>query len=256
MSVARSLVFKYSLPDPATGELVALSFEEAERLLQKKLAEAKENPQNALWELARLYSHAKQQEKALDCLRKVMDLQPDLEHKAGCVLAMGQTMEQVGDYESAVRYYREAFGLEPLNTGTWYFINNNLGYSLNTLNRFEEGERFCRAAIEIDRQRPNAFKNLGIALQGQQKFAEAAHCFVQATQADASDPRSLKLLEELEAEHPELELEADLECCRKAVSVAREQRKALEPIIHRGWRKHFILLRARIASWFNSRRHN
>ena len=250
------MVFNYSLPGPATGELVALSFEEMERLLQKNLSEAKENPEDALWELARFYSHAKQHERALDYLRKVMDLHPDLEHKAGCVLAMGQTMEQVGDYESAVRYYREAFGFEPVNTGTWYLINNNLGYSLNTLNKFEEGERFCRAAIEIDRQRPNAFKNLGIALQGQQRFAEAARCFIEATQADASDPRSLKLLEELLAQHPELELEADLECCRKAVSVAREKRKALEPIVHRGWRKHFILLRGRIRSWFNKRKRN
>ena len=250
MSIEPSLVFKYSLPDPATGELVALSFEEAERLLLKNLSEAKENPQDALWELARLYSHTKRHEAALDYLRQIMDLQPDLEHKAHCVLAMGQTMEQVGDYESAVRYYRVAFGLEPVNTATWYFINNNLGFSLNTLNDFEGGERFCRAAIEIDRQRPNAFKNLGIALAGQQKFAEAAHCFIQATQADASDPRSLKLLEELVAQHPELELEADLECCRKAVAVAREKRIALKPVIHRGWRKHVILTRQRVASWF------
>jgi tetratricopeptide (TPR) repeat protein len=254
MSTEQSFVFKYSLPDPITGDLVALSFEEAERLLQKNLSDAKTNPQDALWELARLYSHARQHEKALQYLRKVMDLKPDAEHKASCVLGMGQAMEQVGDYGSAVRYYREALGLEPVNTGTWYFINNNLGYCLNTLGKFAEGERFCRNAIEIDPQRPNAFKNLGISLQGQQKFRDAARCFVQATQANASDPRALKLLEELLAQHPELDLGAELECCRKAVAVARDTCRRLEPVVHRGWRKQWILARQRIASWFKARR--
>lgn len=176
MSTERSLVFKYSLPQPAGGPLDELSFEEAEQLLHKNLREATTDPKDALWQLARFYSSAKQHEKALDYLRQNMALQPDTEHKAHCVLAMGQTMEQVGDYEAAVRFYREAFAHEPVNTGVWYFINNNLGFSLNALGRFEEGEQYCRAAITIDRQRPNAFKNLGLALQGQRRFREAAQC--------------------------------------------------------------------------------
>jgi len=254
MSADQSFIFKYSLPDPATGEWVALSFEEVERLLQKNLTEARPNLQDALWELARLYSHAKQHEKALEYLRRVMDLLPDPEHKASCVLGMGQTMEQVGDYEAAVRYYREALILEPVNTGTWYLIHNNLGFSLNTLGKFEDGERYCRAALQIDPTRPNAFKNLGLSLQGQQNFVEAARCFIQATQADASDPRSLKLLEELLVQHPGLDLAEELECCRQAVAVARDARKALEPVVHRGWRKQWILARGKIRSWFKSRR--
>ena len=128
-----------------------LSADEAERLLLRNLRDAGDNPRNALWELARFYSGAKRHEQALDCLRRVMDLQPDVEHKAGCVLAMGQTMEQIGDYESAVRYYREAFALEPVTTRTWYFINNNLGYSLNTLGHFEDGERHQHRQTEPQR---------------------------------------------------------------------------------------------------------
>ena len=227
-----------------------LSADEAERLLLRNLRDAGDNPRNALWELARFYSGAKRHEQALDCLRRVMDLQPDVEHKAGCVLAMGQTMEQIGDYESAVRYYREAFALEPVNTRTWYFINNNLGYSLNTLGHFEDGERYCRAAISIDRRSPNGFKNLGIALQGLKRFEEAARCFVQATQADASDTRSLKLLEQLLAQHPKLDFAEELECCRRAVRVAADQRQALQPVVHRGWRKQLILARLWIGGWF------
>ena len=41
---------------------------------------------------------------------------------------MGQAMEQVGEYGSAVRYHREALALEPTQTFTQHFINNNLGF--------------------------------------------------------------------------------------------------------------------------------
>lgn len=253
MGFERQFEFRYSLPEPVDGKRVELSSDEAEGLLLSNLRDAGDDPRDALWQLARFYSHAKRHEQAIDCLRRVMDLQPDLEHKAGCVLAMGQTMEQIGDYESAVRYYREAFALEPVNTRTWYFINNNLGFSLNTLGHFEDGERYCRAAISIDSRRPNAFKNLGIALRGLNRFEGAARCFIQATQADACDSRSLKLLEELLAQHLNLDFATELECCRQAVHLAGERRQAMQPVVHRGWRKHFILAWHRMVSWFQCR---
>ena len=253
MNAASQLSFSYSLPDRPEGSLVELSFAEIEEVLLNNLREAKGDLRDPMWQLARFYSHTKRHEAALDYLRKVLALQPDTDHKAATVLGMGQTMEQVGDYESAVRYYREAFAFEPVHTPTWYFINNNLGFSLNMLERFDEGEKFCRAAIEIDGQRPNGFKNLGIALRGQGRFADAAACFVKATQADASDPRSVKLLEELLEQQPELSFEFDsqLEFCRKAVEVARQQHARLpQPQIQRGWRKQLFLLRTRLASFW------
>ena len=149
------------------------------------------------------------------------------------------------------KYGREALTFEPVHTPTWYFIHNNLGFSLNMLEKFEEGEKLCRAAIEIDGRRPNGFKNLGIALRGQGRFAEAAECFVQATQADASDPRSVKLLEELLEQQPELgfDFDSQLEYCRKAVEVARQQCAMLpQPQIQRGWRKQLFLIRTRLVS--------
>lgn len=251
MSAESQLSFNYSLPQRQEGPLVELSFAEIEKVLLSKLSESKGDLRDPLWQLARFYSHVKQHEQALDYLRKVLALQPEIEDKAATVLGMGQTMEQVGDYESAVRYYREALAFEPVHTPTWYFIHNNLGFSLNMLERFEEGEKFCRTATEIDGQRPNGFKNLGIALRGQGRFSEAAECFVKATQADASDPRSVRLLEELLEEKPELGFDfgSQLEYCRKAVEVARQQCAMLpQPQIQRGWRKQLFLLRTRLGS--------
>jgi tetratricopeptide (TPR) repeat protein len=256
MSAERPREFQYSVRSPPTeGPLVELSLDETEQFLLKNLRAATGDRRDALWQLARFYSHTKRPDQALDYLRQVMALPGDTDHTAACILAMGQSMEQVGDFPAAIRYYREAFALEPLNTSVWYLINNNLGFSLNTLGQFVEGESYCRAAINIDPRRPNAFKNLGIALRGQGRLAEAGQCFIQSTQANASDTRSLALLEELLARHPELGLLDELAQCRQAVDIARRHGDALQPVIHRGFRKHLVLLRERIKRWFKPRKH-
>jgi len=242
--------FQFQVPAPPEGKLVALSNEEAEKWLLNSLAEAKDNPVPALWQLAQFYKLSKQHEKALQRLRELMNLLPDVEEKANCVLTMGQAMEQAGDYPAAIRYYREALGLEPSHTFTWYFINNNLGFCLNTLGKFTEGETYCRRAIAVDASRPNAYKNTGIALAGQGNYREAAACFVTATQVNAADDRSLRLLEDLVEEHPELEFEfgETVEMCRKAVDVAAEKVAERRPTVERGWRKHWILLGMRFGA--------
>jgi tetratricopeptide (TPR) repeat protein len=245
------LDFRFEVPRPPAGPLVELSAAEAEKMLLKKLAESGEDRTEALWQLAHFYKLAKQHEKALERLRELMQRLPDPEKKAECVLTMGQAMEQIGDYVAAVRYYKEALALEPTHTFTWYFINNNLGFSLNTLGQFADGETYCRKALEVDPKRPNAHKNLGIALAGQGQYREAANCFVAATQANAVDGRAFRLLQDLLKQHPELEYEFGdaVEMCEKAVEMAAKKANELRPVVHRGWKKQVILLRAKLASF-------
>jgi tetratricopeptide (TPR) repeat protein len=246
----KRLDFQFSIPRPPEGLLVEMSAEEMERTLLKRLEAEKSQPIDALWQLARFYQQRKDHEKGLNCLRQALAHMPDVESKAHCVLGMGQLMEAVQDYEAAVRYYREALALEPVQTDTWYFIHNNLGFSLNTLWQFAEGERYCRNAIQIDPTRPNAFKNLGIALKGQGEYRDAAKCFVTATQVNAADGRSLCLLQELLREHPELEYEfqGDVESCRNAVEFAAQKLAEAKPVVYRGWRKHLIIWQAKLRS--------
>jgi hypothetical protein len=45
--------FRYALPRPPEGGLVELSVAEAEKMLLKNLEEAKDDPNDALWELGR-----------------------------------------------------------------------------------------------------------------------------------------------------------------------------------------------------------
>ncbi len=246
------LQFRFAVPRPPQGPLVEMSVTEMEKTLLKRLEAEKSQPIEALWQLARFYQQSKQFDKGLACLRQVLPQMPDAESKARGVLALGQMMESIADYRSAVAHYKEAFAIEPVQTDAWYFINNNLGFSFNQLGQFGEGERYCRKAIEIDPNRPNGFKNLGLALSGQGDFREAARCFLTATQVNAADPRAFHLLRELLKQHPELEYEFQHEAaaCQKAIEFSAKQTARLKPVVYRGWRKHLILLRQRMQSRF------
>jgi len=244
--------FSFSIPQPPTGPVVALSAEEAENMLLQRLEKSKSDPTDALRQLAMFYVRSGQHDKALARFRQLLERLANLEDKAACVLNMGATMESVGDFEGAVRYYKEASALEPAQTSTWYLIHNNLGFSLNKLGRFAEGEAYCREAIKIDANRHNAFKNLGISLVGQGEHREAARCFVTATQVDAADDRAFHLLEDLIAQHPELEYEFQdaIASCHEVIEYVKTQNPNIEPVVYRGWRKRVTLLRWKLASVF------
>ena len=243
--------FRFALPALPKGPVIEMSQAEAECFLLNKLEEDRDKPIDALWQIAHFYKNSRQHEKAMIYLHRLMALMPSVEEKANCVFTMGQAMENVGDYEGAVRYYKEALAFEPTHTFTWYFINNNLGFSLNTLGDFHEGERYCRKAIEIDPSRPNAFKNLGLALSGQGRYSEAAECFVAATQVNAADARSFHLLQKLLVEHPELEYEfkTKAESCGEAIKFAAQKANELKPIVHRGFRKRLTLWRLKLTAF-------
>ena len=115
----RRLDFRFAIPQPPEGPLIEMSAEEMEKTLLKRLENERAQPAEALWQLARFYQHRNHAEKGLSCLRQLLAHQPDAESKANSVLAMGQMMESAHDYEGAVRYYKEALALEPVQSATW-----------------------------------------------------------------------------------------------------------------------------------------
>jgi tetratricopeptide (TPR) repeat protein len=155
-------------------------------------------PAEAMKHAAQLLAMARETESRVDALRM-----------------LGQVMEAHGEFEAAVCFYQEAIATGPTDLFDHYFCWNNLGYSLVQLGRFEEAEKACRQAIAVNRNRSNGFKNLGLALQGQERYGEAAESFVQAIQADAADYRPLHLLQQLLIRRPELmpEFEEKLHRC-------------------------------------------
>lgn len=235
------LDFAFTVPQLPDGE--ALTVEELERTILKELDDGScASEKQALRNLAVLYSKTNRHGQAVECMRKCSVIADDPEEEASCYLALGQLQEQIQDYEAAVTYYRAAFGMHSGNTATWYWINNNLGYCLIQLGQFKEAEGHLRAALAIDANRPNAFKNLGLAQLGQWQHAKAAECFLRATQVDAADARSLNHLQELVDAHPELldevpDLHHKLDACRKAVEHAASHQP--------DFAAHWEMLRAR-----------
>jgi tetratricopeptide (TPR) repeat protein len=246
------LDFRFELPRPPGGPLVEVSSLDIERSLLRRLEEAGEDPTQALWQLAQFYKQTCQPDKALSRLRQLLEWLPAAEDRARCFLSMGQALEQARQFPAAAGCYKQALALEPMHTSTWYFVNNNLAFCLLALDRFAEAEDYCRKAIETDPNRPNAYKNLGAALCGQGQYRDAAQCFIAATQVNAADDRAFLLLRDLLRDHPELqfEFETAAACCQKAVEAAALKLKQLQPVVHRGWRKHLILFSAKVRALF------
>jgi tetratricopeptide (TPR) repeat protein len=231
-----NLDFRFSIRRIPQGE--ALTFAELEARFLKELEAKGGKCVQSLLNLAKLYSGTKRHDEGFRYLERLLELSDDPEEHGGYYLALGCHMEQIHDYQEAVQFYRRALAMEPCRDKVWYYIHNNLGYSLIQLQDYDGAIPYLRRAVEIDPELPNAYKNLGLAFEAKGNLAEAAELFVAATQADASDPRSLAHLENLVASHPELEIEMPalprrLKACREAVKVACTHQPDLRAIWER-----------------------
>ena len=207
---------------------IPLTGVEIERVLLDEIEESNGTSREAIWSLAVLYSRTGRQHEAAGCIARLRAMAVSDEEHARCQLAMGQLQEQLGNFEAAVLFYRGGLELPPGPGDAWYWLNNNLGYSLIQLGRPSEALALLGAAIAIDGTRSNAHKNLGLAHEHLGAYPLAARCFVEATQANASDPRSMRHLESLIAAHPEIladvpGLAETLAECRRAVEFATAQ---------------------------------
>jgi tetratricopeptide (TPR) repeat protein len=212
-----------SPPAGVSGEVRDVNADEVEAALLAQLEAAKDDPLEAMWELAQFYKLAGKLDLAMAHFRRILGRTENVDAAAQILMAMGQTAERSDDFELAERFYREALLLDAGSEHTRYFIRNNLGYSLNQLGMHLEAEPFCRQAIEIEPRRANAHKNLGLSLQGQGRFREAGSAFVAAMRADPRDPRARRHLEELVATQPDLADEL-----REAIAETRGRRGCRE----------------------------
>jgi tetratricopeptide (TPR) repeat protein len=129
------------------------------------------------------------------------------EDRARAHLTLGCLHENEADWEAAIVSYREMLANDPQDPILQYYGNNNLGFSLIQLGRFDEAEDYCAAAIAVDEGRHNAHKNLGLVCQGQGRWADAAMCFVAAYRRNPRDPRAWRHLQQLLEARPNLLLQ-------------------------------------------------
>jgi tetratricopeptide (TPR) repeat protein len=224
-----------SLPAAGPGDSdskLPASVQSSERKYKDEIIQARRAYIQSLYQAASFYSELRQFRTAQACLEQLLQVEHSAEGKALVLLTLGQFSESCDDYPLAVDYYSQGLALEPVEPEVWYLINNNLGFSLNALGRFEDGEPYCREAVKINPKRHNAYKNLGISLQGTDRLLEAARSYLLAAQIEIHDTRALHLLEDLVQMHPELlrqdaGLAGEIEACQRAVAAAREARRLL-----------------------------
>ncbi len=117
--------------------------------------------------------------------------------------------------------YRQALALEPGDSWTRYFTLRNLGFCLNLLWRFEEGERPCHIATRV----APAAGSTRDQPRGAGSHPDAFDAWV-GHAGKPTDYRAHQRLQGLLDGNPEL-LErpgalAELERCRSAVTTAQE----------------------------------
>jgi tetratricopeptide (TPR) repeat protein len=217
---------RYILPD---GQIVAIDDVETIFTFLAGLEKDPEKLKSLLWGLARECGESGRYDGAFGYVEKISNLEQDPDARAHCFLTMGQLFEGKRDFQGAVDAYSRAFALPVRKNDTWYFLNNNLGYSLNQIGDHDEAEPRCRAAIAINPDRHNAHKNLGISLQGQGRYLEAAQSLLRAARVARGDTRALDHLENLLSQHEEIgtdhpEILEAVQECREAVRKARAER--------------------------------
>jgi tetratricopeptide (TPR) repeat protein len=184
---------------PATGT------EQERKLLERLRPNLTGAPlHDVLYELGCFYNRIARNDLAAQVMMSLMEHCADHEEQAFCYMSLGQIAEQQGQFLLALDYYRQGLKLKPSTKLVMYYLHNNIGFCLNTGKRYRDGELFCRTAIEIDSQRANGFKNLGISLEGQGDLLGAAWAYAEANRLDPADPNVLRLLRKTVARQPKV----------------------------------------------------
>ena len=227
--MAKRWTFSFSVRTRKSGTEPHSKIREARLLAQLQKREL--DYEELLLKVSQFYSDTDRPGRALSYMKRLKACVREPEAKAFCYLSLGQLMQQTRDFKSALTAYTKGFMLEPCRLSTWYFLHNNLASCLNHFERYPEAEWYCREAIKIRGARHHAYKTLGISLEGQGRYPEAADAYIRAIRKDASDPFSLRLLETLLEDHPEIVLDRkdiheELKKCRIAVRIGTKLGRA------------------------------
>jgi tetratricopeptide (TPR) repeat protein len=182
---------------------------EQEILRAIEAASGRQEQWESLWRLVLFYQkEVKRSDLAVALLElMIQESSTDPESTALIYFVLGQIAQADEKWALASEHYENGLSLLPKERDTAYFLRNNLGYCLNAQGLYSAGERYCRQAIEIDCERQNAFKNLGVSLYGQGDLKGAAWCWIEGIKVDPSNGEARNLLDQLLTKHPALKTE-------------------------------------------------
>lgn len=135
---------------------------------------------------------AKSRDELVKIIQDFGQQQRETKLELGSMLVFqGSRSEKAGDYESALAFYRASLGFPIADPERRYFRLNNLGFCLNFFRRFDQAEEFLRAAVAMSPEQYNAWKNLGVTMEHQAKYEEAAKCYLKAIECRPREMRSV-----------------------------------------------------------------
>jgi tetratricopeptide (TPR) repeat protein len=180
--------------------------QDTEKTLLQRLEASTNEDEYFRWMLFTVgyYRGVERADAAKELLSRFLDTSSNPEHRVQCHLALGQIATDEQQMDQAIAHFTGALELQPSSKKIEYVLRNNLGYCLNMAGRYDQGERQCRAALDLNWTRPSAFRNLGISFHGQGKIAAAAWALVEAIKTDSADDRARILLKKLATDHPSL----------------------------------------------------
>jgi tetratricopeptide (TPR) repeat protein len=89
---------------------------------------------------------------------------------------VGFCFAQKQDFNTAVKYYRQALILNPKDIST----NRRMGLALHSMGKTDEAIEQCRIVLTADPNDAKTYNNMGIMLQSEGKIDEAIDCFKKA----------------------------------------------------------------------------
>jgi len=183
--------------------------QDTEKMLLQRLESTRNEEEYFRWLLFTVgyYRGVQNPEAAKELLRRFLATSNNPEYRVQCQLGLGQIATDEQQLDIAITHFVAALALQPANTKIQYILHNNLGYCLNMVGRYDEGERHCRTALDLNWTRPSAYRNLGVSFHGQGKLTSAAWALLEAMKMDASDDRARTLLNKLASDHPSLALQ-------------------------------------------------
>ena len=144
-------------------------------------------PKNALylyW-LGRLDYDAQQYQAAIAKLEKVISLDPQMMRAYD---NLGLCYDYLGQYDEAVKQYRQAIELNRKQSQPSPWPHLNLGITLLAQNKITEAEVSFREALRFDSRLPQAYYQLGLALEKLDKTQESIEALERAAEIDALYP--------------------------------------------------------------------
>ena len=189
-----------ALPEPT---------QDTEGLLLERLKNSKTDEDYFRWMLfvVGFYRGINKIDSATHLLEGYIELSKNPEQSAHCHLALGQIATDEKRLDQALSHFTAALELAPKKRKVGYVLHNNIGFCLNSLERFSEEEKYCRTAIEMDWARASGYRNLGVSLQGQGDLIGATWALAEAVKVDATDNRARLILDKLLSTNPKIAIQ-------------------------------------------------